>query len=182
MRWRIPTPLFLVLTLYATTALAGGYVEPSDVKIALELGEAKNVARLRNMWISAQPSAADFALAKEEGITTVINLRPHEEMSWDEQAAVKELGMTYLNLPIERNKPFSKAVFDMLDVVVADRSEEQMLIHCSSANRVGAWLATWLVREKGMRVDPSILVGRRAGMTNKALEDRVREFLLNPAP
>jgi len=182
MRRRAPIALGLVLFAGLCLAPAGNYIEPSDVDTSVRLGQAPKVSRLRNMWLAGQPAAADFEAAKKEGVTTVINLRPPGEMHWDERATVEGLGMTYYNLPVAGGQPFSRATFDMLDVIVASKSEEPILIHCSSSNRVGAWLATHLVREKGMTIESSLLVGRRAGMTKKPLEARVREFLLNPAP
>ena len=190
MRWHapinrpliLPLVLTLVLLLCGTMATAGGIVEAADLDTSVTLGKAKNVSRLRNMWFSAQPSATDLEVAKKEGITTVINLRSPEEMTWDEQATARNLGMTYYLLPVPKDKPFSRSVFDMLDMLMADKTGEEVLIHCSSSNRAGAWLATWLVRERGMTVDAALAVGRTAGMTKKPLEAKVREFLANPSP
>jgi protein tyrosine phosphatase (PTP) superfamily phosphohydrolase (DUF442 family) len=181
MRRHASIALWLGLFAGLCLAPAGNFIEPSDVDKSVRLGDAPSVSHLRNMWISGQPSAADFLVAREEGITAVINLRPAHEIQWDEGAAVKQLGMTYYNLPVESDKPFSRGIFDMLDLLVAEKSEEQIWIHCSSANRVGAWLATHLVREKGMTVESSLLVARTVGM-KKSLEPRVLEFLQTPSP
>ena len=181
MRRHFPVILLLAALLAGNSATAGNFIEPADVDTSVTLGEAKNVSRLRNMWFAGQPSAADLAEAKKKGITTVINLRSPEEMTWDEGAEAKKLGLTYFSLPVVKEGAFDRGIFDMLDVIVADKSGEEILIHCSTSNRVGAWLATNLVREKGMTVDASILVGRRAGMTKKPLEKKVREFLQVPA-
>jgi uncharacterized protein (TIGR01244 family) len=168
--------------LCGASATAGNFIEPADVQTSASLGAAPNVSRLRNMWFAGQPRAIDLEAAAEEGITTVINLRTSAEMRWDEETAVEALGMTYYHLPVDGNKPFSRATFDMLDVLMAKYAGQPVLIHCSSSNRAAAWLATYLVREKSMLVDEAMRVARRAGMTKKSLETKVREFLENPAP
>ena len=60
------------------------YVRPTDGDVAY----------------AGQPTADGFQAVKDAGFKTVINLRPVDEMSFDEKKVVEDLGMTYVNIPI----------------------------------------------------------------------------------
>ena len=60
---------------------------------ACELGGTNNVHRLGKIYLAGQPSADDFAIAKKDGIKTVINLRTPGELRFDEKGVLKELGL-----------------------------------------------------------------------------------------
>ena len=57
------------------------------------------------VYVAGQPSAEALATLAEEGVTTVINLRTHQEMNnrqvvpFDEAHTIAELGMEYVHIP-----------------------------------------------------------------------------------
>lgn len=97
---------------------------------------------------AGQPTAEDLAEIAAAGYKTVLDLRaPGEERGFDEPARVRELGLTYVNLPF---------VTAELDAATLDRfrellrtAERPVLVHCGTSNRVGAALfAHWVLDGK----------------------------------
>jgi hypothetical protein len=48
-------------------------------------------------------------------------------------------------------------------------NDDNILIHCASANRVGGWVITYLVEEKKMHFDEACEIAMQSGLTNPAL-------------
>jgi heme/copper-type cytochrome/quinol oxidase subunit 3 len=95
----------------------------------------------------------------------VINLRAPWELRWDERSAVEALGMSYYNVPVT-GRSFDPKAFARVEELVSQNRGKEILIHCASSTRAGGWLATHLVRERGMSVDDALAVGRRTGISN----------------
>lgn len=167
----------LLVALLASPAAAEPPVAPEDVRDPVAWGAARNVTRHENLWFAGQPDQAGLEAAREAGVSVVVNLRHPSELDWDEEAAARELGLRYYNVPVVGSAPLSQETFDAIDARVAEHPGEQVLVHCASSNRVGAWFATHLVTRAGMRPDDALEVARRAGLTNEALEAKVRAHL-----
>ena len=173
---RRPLGLLALALLIASGVRAADPVSPSEVEGPLTWGSAEKVTHLRHLWFADQPDAAGLAMAREAGVAVVINLRHPSELDWDEASAATALGLQYYSVPVT-GKGFEPEAFARIDALVAEHADEQILIHCSSSNRVGGWLATHLVTKHGMSVDDSLAVGRRAGITKDGIVTRVREYV-----
>ena len=163
--------------LWVVAACHHGAISPDQVEGPFIWGGTDDVTHLHHLWFSGQPDSAALERARAEGVAVVINLRDPSEYEWDEKSAVEALGMTYYNIPVRGGQPFDRAVFERIEALVAQNHEEQTLVHCSSSNRVGGWLATHVADEHGMSVDDALAVGRRAGITKPAIEENVRRYL-----
>jgi len=152
-------------------------ITPGDIEGPFTWGGVDNVTHVRHLWFAAQPDEAALEEAKSEGVDVVINLRDPSEHEWDEKAVVEGLGMAYYNLPVRGGEPFDRETFERIETLVAKHRDKQVLIHCSSSNRVGGWLATHLARRHGLSVEESLAVGRRAGITKEGIEQAVRGYL-----
>ena len=133
-----------------------------------------NLSRDGNVYFAGQPTEEGLGLAPRRGIKIVVNLRGDQEMKsrvdFDEPALVDELGMSYVSIPVTA---VSFADADRLKSVLSGTSGP-VLIHCGSANRVGALWALYLHRHRGVGLDAAIDRGRKAGMRNPALIEKVR--------
>lgn len=109
---------------------------------------------------------------KQDGFKAVINLRqPTEQGANIEQnaAKAKELGLTYINLPLNGQAPDPKVVDDFL-AAVANKANQPVFIHCGSASRVGAvWLVKRVVQD-GWPVEKATEEARMIGLRSEALE------------
>lgn len=124
-----------------------------------------------------EPAAMD-ALAKL-GFKTVINLNTEKEGSKAEQALVEKAGMKYLNIEVSTLAPTpeqSAALAKAID----DPANYPILLHCESANRVGAAWALYRAG-KGVPKDVAIEEGRGVGMKPNREVDVRKQLGLPPA-
>lgn len=163
--------------LIAALACHAESIAPGDVEGPVTWGGVDNVTHLRHLWFAGQPDQAALERAKAEGVRVVISLRDPSEHAWDEKAAVESLGLTYYSVPVRGAEPFDAASFERIEALVAEHRDGQVLIHCSSSNRVGGWLATHLASRHGLSVEEALAVGRRAGITKEGIEQAVRDYL-----
>lgn len=122
---------------------------------------------------AGQPDAAAFKVFAENGYVAVVDLRTEgESRGLDEKAVVENLGMDYVSLPIDYGGiSFENA--EALDKLIKSY-DEPILVHCASANRVGALLAL-RASQQGADNEAAIEIGRKGGLTR--LEPQVREAL-----
>ena len=142
-----------------------------DIAAVKELG---TVSAVDGMTASGQPDAAALEVFAESGYAAVIDLRgPDEERGFDQQAAVEDLGMDYINLPVVGRDGISFDNAHRLSEIL-DRYDAPVLVHCGSAGRVGALVALGASLD-GADDEAAIEAGREAGLTR--LEGVVRERL-----
>lgn len=158
-------------------------ITPDQVAGPGTWGDVSNVMRLRHLYFSAQPDEAALEAARDAGVGVVVNLREVGEEGFSgadaerERAAAEALGLRYVAVPVPGPDPFSPEAFDRIESVVRDHEDAKVWLHCSSGNRAAGWLAVHLVRAHGMTVDDALAVGRRAGITKDAVEERVRALV-----
>lgn len=99
-------------------------------------------------WISektatgGQPTVAQIAALKHAGFRTIVNLRERSEYdAAAEEAAAKENGLDYINIPVSRENPKAEQVDAFLKLMKEARPP--VFIHCGTANRVAAF---WMIR------------------------------------
>lgn len=175
--------LFTCALLFLVVAAAGcsrHEVALDEVEGPFTWGGVSNVTHVRHLWFSGQPDEAALEEAKKSGVSVVINLRDPSELDWDEAAAVEALGMRYYNVPVPGGKPFERAAFERIHELVMENHDTQVLVHCSSSNRAGAWLAAHVVEDHGQSFDEALAIGRRAGITKDAIIENLRHYLATP--
>ena len=121
-----------------------------------------------------QPSEDQIRAFKDAGVDLVINMRPEEEMEFDEQALVHELGMRYLHLPIAGPPDLGEAAQAELAKALEDPKGD-VVMHCASGNRCGALYALMSRHIHGKEPEEALEAGRAAGLTK--LEPYVRSVL-----
>lgn len=92
--------------------------------------------------IAEQPDQAMLEQWNAAGVTTVINMRPDEEMrgvAYDEKAAVEALGMRYVTVPFDRTQA-SPAITEALGAAL-DGADGKVALHCASGSRAANALA-----------------------------------------
>ncbi len=148
------------------------------VEIADVVADGK-VVPVVGITSAGQPSAEALAVFRDSGYTAVIDLRgPDEDRGFDEQAAVESLGMRYIALPISGRDAISYDSARQLDRLI-EAQEGPVLVHCGSANRVGALLALSASMD-GADDEAALAAGKEGGLTK--LETVVRERLAEGPP
>jgi uncharacterized protein (TIGR01244 family) len=125
-----------------------------------------------------QPRIEHFAKLKADGVKAVLNLRqPGEHRAEEEQAAVKQAGLKYFNIPVSVSNPQDAQVVEFLKLT-DDPSNRPMFIHCTAAIRVGAF---WMIRRAlrdGWTIDAAADEARKVGLTTAPhLEEFARDYI-----
>ncbi len=151
-------------------------VATEEIK-AIELGEVSNIHAFGDIWLAGQPSPADFAKASAGGVKTVINLRHDGEIQgFDEPAVVAGLGLNYIHLPWAKPDELTDAVFDQARELL-NTAERPILLHCGSANRVGALWIPWRVLDGGLTFDEALAEAKTVGLRTPDYITRAQEYL-----
>lgn len=111
------------------------------------------------------PNTTELNDAAKQGIKTIINLCPQEETPADEANTVTDLGMQYINIPIHGPQDLTRSNAEKISHIMQDCEYHPLLIHCKSANRVGALLALKQFWIDGKPIQEAIEFGRTAGLT-----------------
>ena len=120
------------------------------------LFQAKFVSVGDDMFIGGQPTEKALRELRAKGVSTVVNLRMPEEMArvgFDEGALVKELGMTYVHIPMRgtADHPFGPKELDTFAATMA-AADGKVLLHCTIAWRASHLWAAYLIRERNVPV------------------------------
>lgn len=129
-----------------------------------------------NLYLAGQPNEGSFEKLKEMGFTKIINLRAENECDFAfEIAACKKLGMEYIQFPIvdgaELIADNCKRLSEMID------ETEKWFIHCGSANRIAAWLMTYLPLYRGMSFEKATEVAMNNGLSNPGYIQQARKIV-----
>ena len=109
-----------------------------------------------DVFISGQPTAQALRELRDQGVTTVVNLRSPPEMArvgFDEGALVKELGMEYVYLPMRGTKelPYSPAAVKSFSDAMSN-AKGKVLLHCTIAWRASHLWAAYLIQYRDVPV------------------------------
>ncbi len=141
-------------------------------------GQADSVVGIRNLYIAGQPDGAALDEAKRRGVAAIINLRGPSESDWDEAQAAASRDIAYYQAPIAGSDPdFDPATIHRISALVAQYSDQPVLVHCASGNRAAAWLAIHLVQHHELDTDGALEIARPSGLSYAPLEPKIRRFL-----
>ena len=158
-------------------ALAAPFFAIALAAIAQE--QIDNFLRISDrVCTGGQPTAAQLAPLKREGIRTVIVLRdPAEFDAAAEEAAARQADLGYVNIPVRAADPKDEQVVAFLRVT-DDPAIFPVFVHCGSGNRVGAF---WMIRRvlvDGWTLEKAEEEARRIGLRSPNLvafaEDYIR--------
>lgn len=153
------------------TDLSGVTSLKVDLDRVVELG---TVSPVDGITSAGQPDKAALEVFADAGYATVIDLRgADEDRGFEEAAVIEDLGMHYVILPIEDEEAVSFESARKLDALLQEYPGP-VLVHCASANRVGALLALRASLD-GADDESALALGHAGGMTR--LEGLVRERL-----
>ncbi len=116
------------------------------------------------IFVTGQPTERALRELREQGVTTVVNLRTPEEMTrnvkFDESALVASLGMQYVYLPVRGNDqyPYSPATLAKFADAVSN-AKGKVLLHCTVAWRASHLWAAYLIN-RGIPVDSALANAR----------------------
>lgn len=169
-----------ILLVLISTALAQQAKSEKLAKIeqALKDDAPKILCASEDVATSAQPKEEAFAKLSANGFCSVLNLRTDAE-GVDLQRAqelVEKSAMKYFNVPVIGSAPKAESVEAFIKIV-KDKSNHPMLIHCASANRVGALRMIYRVVEQGRAQDRALEEATQVGLSNPGLTKFAQDYI-----
>lgn len=166
--------LSLALAALLAVAACAADESPDTLKVDLDaVVAAGRAVPVHGITTAGQPDEAAFRIFAQSGYKTVIDLRmPNENRGLDEPGVVEGLGMSYVALPTEGGTITFEQARKLEELIEA--AEGPVLVHCVSANRVGALFALSDYAENG-DLDKALEAGRKAGLTR--LEGAVKKAI-----
>lgn len=150
------------LLLFASTLAA-------QVPESVDPAAIPNYAVVRpGLAAAGRPSDEGLLQLKAQGFRTVVDLRTTKEEGLPEEKALLESqGIKYVHVPVSP-ATFSAADVDTVQAVIDDAASGPVLLHCASANRVGAVWAVIQARA-GKPIDDAIAEGKRVGLRSASM-------------
>jgi uncharacterized protein (TIGR01244 family) len=130
-----------------------------------------------------QPTDSAFAKLAANGYRAVLSLRTATEGvdPKHQQEAVEKAGMRYINIPVLSSAP-NPAQVDEFIRAVKNKDNQPMLVHCGSANRVGAFWMIYRVVDQGWTEDMALEEAIKIGLTSPVLKSFAHEYIGSHAP
>lgn len=109
---------------------------------------------------------------KAMGFKTIVDLRTEDEGTAQERAAVEQLGLRYVSVPVT---PATLSLEDVKLVarVLGDAAAAPVLLHCASSNRVGGVYGVVQVLD-GKSLPEAEAAAREAGLKSGAMAEAMR--------
>lgn len=142
---------------------------PNPVTLETEgMFQAKFVSVGDDMFIGGQPTEKAIRELRAKGVTTIVNLRMPEEMArvgFDEAALAKELGITYVYIPMRgtAENPYGPKALDTFTEAMAS-ADGKVLLHCTIAWRASHLWAAYLIRERNTPVATALSQARQINL------------------
>ena len=165
----------LALPAGAQSVVGKGKIGPPPDPVNLDitgLFQAKYASVGDDLFIAGQPTERALRELKAKGVTTVVNLRMPEEMKqigFDEAALLKELGMTYVHIPMRGSpeNPYGPKQLDQFAETMAS-TQGKLLLHCTVAWRASHLWAAYLIRDRGVPVATALAQTRSINLRDEA--------------
>jgi tyrosine-protein phosphatase SIW14 len=116
----------------------------------LNLAGVSNAAKISDQLIrGAQPSEQGFAELKQQGVTTIVNLRQHgHAVEWERNVA-ESLGLRFVNIPVPGWSPPSDAQVAQFLKLFHDAPGQRVFVHCYYGDdRTGVMVATYRIAQQ----------------------------------
>lgn len=142
-----------------------------------ECGTVTRLNTLGGVFLASQPNVADIEQAAMGGIELVVNMRHESEMTdFNEKEVAEKNGMRYINLPWNGANELTDKILDEARRILREETRP-MMVHCSSANRVGAvWLA-YRVLDNGISYEDALAEAKVVGMKTPAYETITKAYI-----
>jgi uncharacterized protein (TIGR01244 family) len=159
------------------TRIAMGLLVLAAVPLSAQVPESIDPALVPNYVVvrpglaaAGRPSEEGLRQLKAQGFRTIVDLRaPSEDGLAEEKALLESQGLEYVHVPVT-SATFSGSDVDAVQAVLGNEAAGPVLLHCASANRVGAVWAVIQARA-GRPIDEALAEGKRVGLRSASMID-----------
>ena len=131
-----------------------------------------------NFTTGAQPTREAYAKAAATGFHAVLSLRTASE-GIDlarERAQVESKKLRYFNIPVNGSSPRAEQADEFLRIA-RDKTNHPMLVNCSTANRVGAFMMILRVVEQGWSEEKALEEAIKIGLRGEELKKFAKDYI-----
>jgi uncharacterized protein (TIGR01244 family) len=151
----------------------------ADQLSVCKLGDTKNTHRFGDIILAGQPGESDLQIASSIGVKTIVTLRhPDEVTEFDEQQATVSAGMNHISIPFKPVEELTDDVFNNVRKQLKS-APRPIMIHCGSANRVGAVWIAYRVLDEGLSYEQALAEAQEIGLRSSEYRLRVEEYISN---
>jgi uncharacterized protein (TIGR01244 family) len=172
----------IALLLFASVSVAFAQQPKSEKLIKIEQALKDDAPKIlclnEDFATAAQPREEAFAKLAANGFRSVLNLRTDAE-GVDlkrEQELVEKSAVKYFNVPVVGSAPKTESVEAFIKII-KDKANHPMLIHCASANRVGAFWMIYRVVEQGWSEDKALEEATQIGLSSPGLKKFAQDYI-----
>lgn len=173
-RWTITVVLLISVFILISQTLAQETKPPAIEQSSL--GNTKNVHKADQLIFAGQFTKDEIKLIQDAKVTRVITLRTDGEIDWDEEAAIKEAGMTFIKIPFRTPEALTDEVFDKIRELLRDKSKTT-LFHCGSANRVGGTWLPYRVLDEGVDLEQALREAKEIGLKTPFIKEKALAYI-----
>ncbi len=143
---------------------------PATGDTVVKIANIKDLFQTGDVFIGGQPNLETLRWLKAQGVALVVNLRSEAEnkefasTSFTEESLVKEMGMTYLPLPVGEKDSYTPRTVDRLAEALSANSGK-VLVHCASGVRATHLWMAYLVRHRSRSLNEVAAVGKQMKFT-----------------
>ena len=125
-----------------------------------------------------QPAEQAYAKVAASGFQSVLSLRGANEGVdlLRERSIVQKHKLRYFNIPVDSSAPRSEQADEFIRLV-KEQSNHPMLINCSSANRVGAFMMIFRVLEQRWPEDKALEEAVKIGLRSDELKKFAGDYI-----
>jgi len=142
-----------------------------------KLGSIAQIHALGEIYLAGQPAPDDLLIMKEQGIKSIVNLRTAPELDWDEAGETERLGIPYVHVPFGNAEQLTDEVFEQVIASLRDRQQHPLVLHCGSANRVGAIWYAYRVLENQLSPEDAMAEAKTVGLRSPELAERAEQYV-----
>ncbi|HMA80761.1 MAG TPA: sulfur transferase domain-containing protein [Candidatus Binatia bacterium] len=180
---KIHSATFAAILLSAAVALAAETVKPDRARLdQIQKTLSSDVPRVlcldEDFATGAQPTGDAYVKAAARGFRAVLNLRTANE-GIDlarERARVETTKMRFFNIPVNSAAPRREQADEFLRLT-REPANHPMLITCSSANRVGAFMMILRVVDQGWSEGKALEEAKRIGLSSATLKQFAQDYI-----
>ncbi len=175
--------VFVAWLLLLATAFAAEVAPPDRARLdRIQQTLSPDVPRVlcldENFATGAQPTGDAYAKAAASGFRAVLSLRTNTE-GIDlvyERAQVESVKMRYFNIPVNGSSPRPEQADEFLRIA-RDKTNHPMLVNCSTANRVGAFMMILRTVDQGWSEEKALDEAVRIGLTSDVLKRFATDYI-----
>jgi uncharacterized protein (TIGR01244 family) len=131
---------------------------------------------LEDIATAGQPEEEHLKRLAEAGYKTIVDLRtPEEDRGLDEPEVARQAGMEYVNIPVG-HEDVEDETFERFRELMKDPERRPVLVHCSSANRVGALLIPYFVLDEEKSTEEAVKIASEVGLKSDELKQAALRY------